>query len=184
MTSRRKDAFDCGDGKHQVVTIEATGRDALWHRRQPCAECPWRKDAPLKAFPASAYRHSARTSYDMGQSVFACHMSGAEKSATCAGFLLVGAQHNMLVRLAMLDGRYDPGAVSANGVALYESYRQMAIANGVDPDDPALAPCRGVDEDWSKLRRMNRHEKTEDDARRGQPLDRRDEGKGQGGDRR
>ena len=29
-----------------------------------------------------------------------------------------------------------------DGLELFESYREMAIANGVDPDDPVLADCR------------------------------------------
>jgi hypothetical protein len=28
------------------------------------------------------------------------------------------------------------------GLSLHANYRAMAIANGVDPDDPALARCR------------------------------------------
>jgi hypothetical protein len=32
--------------------------------------------------------------------------------------------------------------VSDGGHRLYDNYRSMAVANGVDPDDPILAPCR------------------------------------------
>ena len=46
----------------------------------------------------------------------------------------------------MLDGRYNPSEVSDDGLDLYDGYRSMAIANGVDPADPAIAPCRGADE--------------------------------------
>jgi hypothetical protein len=58
----------------------------------------------------------------------------------CAGFLLRGADHNLSVRLGTISGKY--GAVEDGGHELHENYRAMAIANGVDADDPVLAPCR------------------------------------------
>lgn len=61
----------------------------------------------------------------------------------CAGFLLRGAGDNMAVRMTQRAGA-DLSKVRSE-VALYDSYREMAEANGVDPEDPALQPCRG---DW------------------------------------
>lgn len=127
------------DKNHDVVTIVA---DDFRHCPSPCAECPWRRDSPIGAFPAEAYRISAKTAYDMGESTFACHMAGAERSAVCAGFLLRGADHNLAVRLARATGKFDPESVSDSGLELYDSYRDMAEANGVAPDDPALEACR------------------------------------------
>lgn len=120
---------------HQVVTVNGNGT----YRREPCAECPWRRDAPRGEFPAEAYRHSANTAYDMSTHVFSCHMSGPGKPATCAGFLMRGAEHNLSVR--MKRGMSDLLDVSSS-VPLYDDYREMAEANGVDPNDPALAGCR------------------------------------------
>lgn len=122
---------------HQVVTMAGEGGS---YRRRPCSDCPWRVDATGE-FPAEAFRHSARTAYDLSQHVFSCHQSGAEKPAVCAGFLLRGAQHNIAVRMGHLTGRF-AGDIGCAGVALHESYRAMAIANGVAPDDPRLASCR------------------------------------------
>lgn len=122
---------------HQVVTIEG-GRSG--YRRQPCSDCPWRKDA-VGEFPPEAFVHSASTAYDMAQSTFACHQSGAAKPAICAGFLLRGADHNLSVRLGYLKGVIDHD-VKDGGLALHDGYREMAIANGVDPDHPALKQCR------------------------------------------
>lgn len=131
------------DDNHAVLTLASTpSGEPLPHRRSPCPECPWRKDAPKGAFPSEAYRVSASTAYDMADSMFGCHMSGfGEAHRTCAGFLLRGAEHNLLVRLAIAYDRYDPKSVSSPA-ELYENYRTMAIANGVDPDDPVLQPCR------------------------------------------
>lgn len=126
------------DANHDVVTVAGGGSG---YRKTPCPDCPWRRDAEVGAFPAEAFRHSARTAYDLSRHRFGCHASGAEKPATCAGFLLSGAAHNLSVRLDVLTGRVDLGQVSSP-VPLYDSYREMAEANGVAPDDAALAPCR------------------------------------------
>lgn len=138
-----------GDGEFAVVTISSRGPapDHHAHCIRPCPQCPWRTDSPLGIFPAEAYRHSATTAYDMAQNVFACHMAGKDQPLTCAGFLLRGAMHNLAIRLASIRGRLDLRAVTDGGVELYASYRAMAIANGVEPDDPVLQPCRSNDYD-------------------------------------
>lgn len=123
---------------HAVITM--TGGEFRACRR-PCPECPWRKEN-AGSFPAEAFRHSAPTAYDGAFSTFACHMAGTEKSATCAGFLLQNADNNIGVRLAMMRGDYDPRRVTDGGAELFESYRDMAEANGVPADDPILKPCR------------------------------------------
>ncbi|WP_371438337.1 DUF6283 family protein [Polaromonas sp.] len=122
---------------HQVVSVEGEHRG---YRRAPCGGCPW-KLANEGTFPAKAFEHSAGTAYDMAQHVFACHESGVDGGHTCAGFLLRGAEHNLSVRLGHMSGRYAQD-VTDGGHELYESYRTMAIANGVDPDSPALKACR------------------------------------------
>ncbi|WP_432263398.1 DUF6283 family protein [Cupriavidus sp. TMH.W2] len=122
---------------HQVVTVQSGGHR---YRKQPCHDCPWRKDA-VGEFPAQAFRISANTAYDMSTHVFSCHSSGSKKPATCAGFLLRGAEHNLSVRLGKIRGDYKDD-VSDGGLELFADYRQMAEANGVDANDPILASCR------------------------------------------
>ncbi|MEJ7807050.1 MAG: DUF6283 family protein [Telluria sp.] len=126
------------DEGHQVVTI--TGGGGLY-RREPCGGCPWRVDQ-TGAFPAGAFKESARTAYDRAESVFSCHESGTDKPATCAGFLMRGADHNIAVRVKYATGKMDFHAISDGGLELHDSYRAMAVANGVDPADPVLTPCR------------------------------------------
>ncbi|WP_043003082.1 DUF6283 family protein [Comamonas testosteroni] len=122
--------------EHQVVTV--TGGNGSY-RRTPCAKCPWRKDA-VGEFPADAFRHSANTAYDMSTKTFGCHESGHIKPAICAGFLLRGADHNLKVRMMQIEqGGLN---VKENGLELHENYREMAISNGVDREDPVLKPCR------------------------------------------
>lgn len=122
---------------HQVVTVEGNHRG---YRREPCAGCPWRVEN-IGSFPADAFRHSARTAYDMSTHVFACHESGVDAGHTCAGFLMHGAEHNLAVRLGRANGRFRDD-VSAAGAKLHVSYRAMAVANGVPEDDPSLSCCR------------------------------------------
>jgi hypothetical protein len=131
-----------GEAEYGVVAI--TGRDKA-HCAKPCPQCPWRADLPTGTFPAEAYRISASTAYDMSARIFACHMAGKDRPRTCAGYLLRGADHSLAIRMQMIRGEYDPRSVSDGGLPLYHDYRAMAEANGVDPDDPVLAPCRGVD---------------------------------------
>jgi hypothetical protein len=122
---------------HQVVTVEG-GKGT--YRRKPCSDCPWRIDAAGE-FPAEAFKHSAATAYDMASATFACHQSGKERPSICAGFLLRGAGHNLVVRLGFMRGRFKDD-VQDGGFALHENYKAMAVANGVDPDDPVLSACR------------------------------------------
>jgi hypothetical protein len=131
---------------HAVITVKGTeGR----YRRRPCSDCPWRRDA-VGIFPAEAFRLSATTGADgsalrrLGDEAlhtFGCHQSGAAKPATCAGFILRG-DRGIGWRLAASFGKFDPRKVRPAGAALFDSYFDMAVANGVPEDDPALADCR------------------------------------------
>lgn len=122
---------------HQVVTVEGGHKG---YRREPCRGCPWRCENDGE-FPPEAFEHSAPTAYDLATHVFACHESGVQGGHTCAGFILRGADHNLTMRLGYMRGSYKDD-VTDGGADLHKSYRAMAIANGVDPDSPILAPCR------------------------------------------
>lgn len=114
------------------------------YQASPCAECPWRTDVALGRFPAERFRDLAATAYDMAQVQFACHKSPEGREFGCAGFVLRGATHNLGARLAVRAGRLRLQEI-ASPMPLHPSYRAMAIANGVDPDDLALLPCRDPD---------------------------------------
>ena len=126
------------DENNQVVTVR--GGDGQY-RRRPCGGCPWRVDQ-TGSFPAEAFAHSAETAYDMSTHMFGCHEGGTDRPVTCAGFLLRGAENNMAWRMRVATGQIDMGQVSDAGIELHESYRAMAVANGLDPDDPSLRRCR------------------------------------------
>jgi hypothetical protein len=162
MTSRITRVRPAGP-RHAVLTIEtngprspreishAVGRSR--HKPRVCKQCPWRLDQ-VGTFPAEAFRHSAATCYDAALICFGCHMSNNARPATCAGFLLSeSAPHNLLVRMAQAHRGLDLDRISSAGHALFRSYRDMAIANGVPADDPALAPIR----DRASERAWKRH---------------------------
>lgn len=131
----------CEDGQHAVVTL-ARDEPMVSHRVKPCEECPWRRDAPIGAFPTDAYDHSATTAHDMSMNTFACHMSADGKPQTCAGFLMRGADHNLSIRMAYADGRLDPNKFSDGGIELYDDYVEMAEANGCDVTKEVYRLCR------------------------------------------
>ena len=141
ITNIRPAGFNERGQEHQVITVTSSGETRKHgYRRKPCKSCPWRVDA-VGEFPAEAFRHSAETAYDMSQNAFGCHESGKDKPATCAGFLLRGADHNLGVRMNRIMGQsFDD--VTDGGHELHKNYRAMAVANGVAPTDPVLTACR------------------------------------------
>jgi len=110
-------------------------------RKKPCADCPWRRDAPLGHFPPEAFQRLANSAHDMSRQIFQCHDTTNDVPLVCAGFLERGAEHNLTVRLARSRDELMPMDRSG-GEDLYADYREMAIANGLDPEDPVLAACR------------------------------------------
>ena len=77
VTQRRRAGAD-----HQVVTVISEQGGA--YRREPCGGCPWRIDQ-TGVFPAEAFRHSARTAYDMATNCFAFDILPALKDGDSYG---------------------------------------------------------------------------------------------------
>lgn len=131
--------------EHAVITVEGGGGQ---YRRRPCEDCPWRKDAVGK-FPPEAFRLSANTgtrsehlmvAKDNWHHTFGCHQTGPDKPVTCAGYIIKGYDA-IGWRVAVSRRKFDPDKVRTN-VPLFEGYYEMAVANGVPPDDPTLEVCR------------------------------------------
>jgi hypothetical protein len=125
---------------HAVVTISQppdVGNET--HMRSPCAECPWRR-ANAGSFLAKAFEISTVTATDASTHLFACHMAGKDEPKTCAGFLLSEtAVDNLGVRLGRMMGRFE--ALSGDPDELFQTYKQMAVANGVAPNAVCLRGC-------------------------------------------
>ena len=92
-------------------------------------------------FPVERFREMAHTAADMDRGLFQCHRTNGDAPLICAGFLERGADHNLTVRLAYMDGRLERTDRSG-GAPMYRDYREMAVANGVDPGDERLEQCR------------------------------------------
>jgi hypothetical protein len=112
------------------------------YAKKPCDECPWRRDVPTGKFKPQRFRDLAETAYDMAGKIFACHKSPEGREFVCAGYLLQASAHNLTLRMARQS--FDVG--NPDKVPLFMTYRRMAIANGVKPNDPALRNCR--DDGW------------------------------------
>lgn len=99
-----------------------------------CDECPWRSDVPTGKFPPERYAALADTCRQgwPPQAIFACHKTPEGREQACVGYLLRNGLNNIAVRIAASQARFDPKALEARG-PLYESFREMAIANGFDP---------------------------------------------------
>lgn len=110
--------------------------NGLAYCKKPCAECPWRRDVPAGKFSAARFQQLAGTAYDLARKVFACHMSKEGAEVACAGFILQQGAHNLSLRMTLQSFEV------STDVPLWSNYREMAIANGVRPRDPALGPCR------------------------------------------
>ncbi len=116
--------------------------DVLRHPAKPCSECPWRRDQPAGRFPACRYealRDTSATptggSAPMGAPLFACHKSLDGRRIACAGWLAVEGAGHVGVRMAVVTGRLDPSALlpGADWPELFETYAELAAANGVEP---------------------------------------------------
>jgi Family of unknown function (DUF6283) len=107
------------------------------YAKTPCDECPWRRDVPPGKFPPQRFIALASTAYDLAMTIFACHRSKVGHEIVCAGYLMQQSAHNLRLRLS----RQSFDDVSSP-VALFDDYREMAVANGVDPTHRALDQCR------------------------------------------
>ncbi|WP_435852070.1 DUF6283 family protein [Streptomyces rubradiris] len=100
----------------------------------------------LRAGPAAGVRATAPGNRLGGPAGWLnCHSSTAARPLLCARWLLVGADGNDTV-LEMIRTGVLPWPELPAGVELYDSYAEMAIANGVDPVLPTLVEC------WSRWR--------------------------------
>lgn len=106
------------------------------HCKRTCPECPWRTDVEVGRFPPERFIALAHTAEDMAGMVFACHKSPEGAEFACAGATL-RMDHNLRLRLSGIDR----STIQADG-PLFDTYRDMAVANGVPKDHPALRRTR------------------------------------------
>ena len=123
------------------MSTSCSANQNLNHPKQPCSECPWRKDQPAGRFPPERYESLKATSWTkergsapMGAPMFACHKSREGRDLACAGWLAVEGANHVGVRIALMQDRLDPKALSPgeDWPELYDEYAQMAEFNGVE----------------------------------------------------
>lgn len=98
--------------------------------RRTCDECPWRKDVPVGRFAPERFVQLRKTVEQGFGPLFACHKTHEGSDETCVGYLLVDGENNFNVRFAASQGRLHFEELEAAG-PLYESFEEMARANGV-----------------------------------------------------
>lgn len=127
--------------------------------QQPCTSCPWRVDQSAQDIPGFSLemaRDLAATCPNerghgpsFGAAMFACHQSKIGGEMACAGWLATVGHSHPNVRLAVIQGRVSPDALSPGDdwPALHENYGQVLqklegadgeatlTASAVDPGD-------------------------------------------------
>ena len=98
-----------------------------------CDECPWRTDVCVGNFPPERFVALADTSKQGFGPLFACHKTADGAEHACVGWLLGDGPENLRVRLALAQGTIDLDSLVARG-PIYESYGDMAEANGLTPE--------------------------------------------------
>lgn len=114
--------------------------------RRPCANCPWRKDAPREHWDPQHFVDIARNCRDDGTYVMLCHKSkpldDAKASAhyltsrssglVCQGWARVEGYDAIGVRIAEMTGQLShEEIVDRRGPKLFESFDAMLKANRI-----------------------------------------------------
>jgi hypothetical protein len=111
-----------------------------WDTREPCASCPYRKDAPREMWHAEEFKKLlAADANEFGGAMFGCHKfrNHPEQAQVCGGWLLDQKRRgcpSIQLRLVLI---HKPEAVKAleeitdGGHRLYASIAAMCRANGI-----------------------------------------------------
>lgn len=111
-----------------------------WTTREPCASCPYRRDAPLRFWDASHFRDLLRADADPVEGpIYGCHGTAKMRAgpSVCAGWLLDQKERGVPSIRLRLSLVFKPEAVAAleevtdGGHAMYRSLQAMCRANGV-----------------------------------------------------
>lgn len=120
-------------------------------RKRPCGSCPYRRDVPSGVWAPDQYAflpdYDGPTGEQRAQ-VFMCHQNDGH---LCAGW--VGChdmEENLAIRIAVLDGRIDPGDIDAiidytTDVALFGSGAETARHGLAEVHAPSERAQRTID---------------------------------------
>lgn len=124
----------------------SAGRRFTWLRgcepmseiRRPCADCPWRKDAPPGHWRPDHFADIYRHCQDDGTHLMLCHhavkLPESERgSLPCQGWVRAIGFDAIGVRLAVMTGKVSLAEVrDTGGPELYASFDEMMSADGVE----------------------------------------------------
>ena len=100
--------------------------------RRPCANCPWRIDAPRGHWDPQHFRDIWRNCQDDGLSQMQCHKSTLTVPLPCQGWARVVGYDAIGVRLAVMRGMLRRAEVAdRDGPPLFSSFAAMLRANRV-----------------------------------------------------
>lgn len=109
-------------------------------KREPCASCPYRTDAPLELWSPEEFLDLLRNDRSQFGTLYGCHKyrKRSNEAQVCVGWLINQRERNvpsMMLRMTLMS---NPQALacyneSESPVPLYDSIEDMCIENGVDP---------------------------------------------------
>jgi hypothetical protein len=105
--------------------------------RRPCANCPWRVDAPRGYWDPQHFIDIWRTCQDDGTNIMLCHKSGTlsaedRKDIPCQGWIRVMGFDAIGVRLLVMRGAVTFEEVEdKKGPKLFNSFTAMMRANKI-----------------------------------------------------
>jgi hypothetical protein len=106
--------------------------------RQPCSNCPWRRDAPREYWDPQHFKDIAVSCRDDGLSQMLCHCAGdlppeQARDVICQGWVRVVGLDAIGVRLAAMRGAVTPEELEdVDRPDLFDSFEEMMDANGVE----------------------------------------------------
>lgn len=100
--------------------------------RRPCANCPWRVDAPREHWDPQHFIDIARNCRDDGLNVMGCHKSTKTKFRPCQGWARVMGFEAIGVRIACMNGTLKLEEIEDHdGPELFTSFDAMLKANKI-----------------------------------------------------
>lgn len=97
---------------------------------KPCANCPWRRDAPVGHWDAQHFKDISVNCRDDGMALMLCHKSNKVEGSPCVGAILAVGLESIGLRIAVLQGKIDLKNFSTD-TPLYRSFEEMLRANKV-----------------------------------------------------
>lgn len=100
--------------------------------RQPCANCPWRVDAPREHWDPTHFESIWKNCQDDGAHTMGCHKSTPERTVPCQGWIRVMGFESIGVRLLVMTNRVSLAEVDdRSGPRLFASFTAMLRANKI-----------------------------------------------------